>query len=280
MVDIINKKIAGINMVLFGLVSLSIEHPRQLFRVLKHIFTDYVLKQYEHQPAILIDTLLDKDICLYPEAITTYLSFVPLLLGNFGYINKEFGGKVRGEIDGFLNDLVDLYKNAGFVFENAPTTLGGRESRGVRLMALHFLDKPRNFFPSLHVVMVSHAYFYTCLFIEKYGNGGDYTGVRMELFNKIVKIIESCLLTKQHGIRDIAGGLAMVSLKDKRFDAGMAKEIIYAMFSDNLFGMKEEFISEVRDNIFITYQSIIASAGGIWVDGLYARPLVSYVKSI
>ena len=143
------KKIFKFSTIWVGLASLLGEHRSRFFSLLKHVFTDYLFRQYGRKPAIFVDTLLDKDICLYPEAIGTYFDFVPLLLGNLGYLKRAFGIKIKDDMDKFLGDLIDLYINAGFVFKNAPTTLKGRGNKGFGLTVLHFLDRPRNYFPSL-----------------------------------------------------------------------------------------------------------------------------------
>src|SRR3989344_3702991 len=211
------KKMFQTGVVWIGLASLLGEHRRHFLRLIKHIFTDYFVKQYGRQPAIYIDAPLDKDICVYPRAINTYFNFIPLLLGSLGYVQKEFGTKVKDDVDRFIEDLIDLYGNAGFVFENTPTILGGRSSKGVGLKILHFFDRPRNYFPSLHVILVSYAYFQTCRIIDKYSGNENHMEVRGRLFNRSVSIIESCLLIKQHGIRDIAGGLDLITFKDAGF---------------------------------------------------------------
>jgi len=252
-----DSKLFGSNLIIYGLAKLLTEHFRNSLLILSHLFSDYFSKQYRSSRAIVVDSDLDKEIPPCPEAIRTYFSFIPFIVGSLGLLRNEFEFHVREDINWIMDDMIDFYKNTGFIFEKAPTTLLSRTSKGIGLKILHFLDRPRNYFPSLHVVLVGYVYFRTCDIIDRFSNGkaGGYDLIKTGLFNKTFGIMEACLVTRQHGIRDIAGGLAVVTAKNPDFDR-IAGELIDSMFLRNKFGMSDRVIDGIREEIKLTYRHL------------------------
>lgn len=274
------KKIFSTGIAWIGLASLLRSHHRYFFSFLKHVFTDYFAKQYERRPAIYIDTLLDSNIRIYPKAVRAYFDFIPIFLTSFGYMKETFGLKIKNDVDDFLRGLIDLYKNAGFVYKNVPTIFHGRQDQKAGLKILQLYERPRNYFPSLHVVLVSYTYFQTRYIVSKNSNNGNHAEAVDALFKRAVRVIEACLLTKQHGIRDVAGGLALITLKNNDFNAEIVENIVSAMFRDNLFDMDGQFINDVRSHILAIYREIVGGHIDVRSDGFYSCQLVSHIKTI
>ncbi|MDP3696796.1 MAG: hypothetical protein Q8R55_02065 [Candidatus Taylorbacteria bacterium] len=281
--DITLKKnnLFGFGIVVYGFANLLVGHPKDFLILLGHIFGDYFFQEYRSiHPARYVDTSLESRIIPQSGALRSYLSFLPFLVGSLGFLKWKFGNRVRQDVCLFMGDLKDLFSDAGFVFENAPTKLQYRQSPGIGLKVLHFFDRPRNCFPSLHVILASYSYLKTKELINKYSP--DFRVHFQEnnfLFSWSLKIIESCLLTKQHGLRDIAGGLAVISAKCPQFDRKDIEEIICLLFSDNVKGFPGDTISLARkeiESVYVQLMNVINSD----LKSDYRSVLVNYIRNI
>lgn len=266
----------------YGLFYLFRWHKTNAFKLVRHIFTDYFAKQLKRTSAIYIDTPIDEEILPRPETMGTYFGFIPFLIGSLGFLKKEFQKRADKDVDNLIISLAGFYSDVGFIFDNAPTTFANRKTKGLGLAILHFFDRPRNYFPSLHVILVSYAYYKICHIIDKYsGDPRSSEIIKEHLFQRVGGIIESCILTKQHSIRDIAGGLALVSNKEKEFGTQVAPRIIHAMFLENSFGMPDNVIGRVKLEIERLYFDIMSNMekrnDG---DYNYNQSFVDYIHSI
>ena len=270
----------GFKMVLYGLFSLVKDHYLNFFKLIEHVFKDYFAKQYERKPAFRIDCQLDGYILPQPKALGAYFDLFPFLVGSFGFVKKYTGKSTQEDLNRMLRRLVDFYSDAGSIFENAPTTLLNRKTRGWSLKILHSLDRPRNFFPSLHVVTASYVYFGTLGLIDKYPTDYlDSSVVKQSLFDRMIRIIEACLLTKQHGIRDIAGGLALVSIREPEFKE-TAYNIMGAMFKKGPFALSDQASGQLKEEIERIYAEIIGCIGASNVStNNHPQFMAEYIKT-
>jgi len=268
----------GFGIVMYGFVDLLVRHPKDFLVLLGHIWSDYIFEEYK--PAHLVkyvDAELDNRIVARSGAVGSYLGFIPFLIGSLGFLKWKFGNNVRQDVCLFMGEVKDLFSDAGFVFENAPTKLQYRQSPGVGLKILHFFDRPRNCFPSLHVILASYSYLKTKELINKYStNPGIHSEADSFLLNWSLKIIESCLLTKQHSLRDIAGGLAIISAKCPQFEQKDIGEIISLLFHSSSFS--EDVLHLAKEEIGSVYAELIRNIGD--KNGDYRSALVNYVRSI
>lgn len=265
---------------MYGFINLLVQHPKDFATLLGHIFRDYFYEEFKTAHGVrYIDTDLDSKLVPQSGRLGTYLSFVPFLIGSLGFLKWKFGSKIHGEVCLFVRDVKNLFSDAGFVFENAPTRLKYRQSPNLGLKLLHLLDRPRNCFPSLHVILASYSYLKTKELLDRYSlNRTENLFADRFLSNWSLKIIESCLQTKQHGIRDIAGGLVVVSSRCPQFSQGDIRQLIDVMFSDPKSGFGEDVASLVRAEIGSVYSKLIARVNGL--EGNYRLVLVDYVRSI
>jgi len=252
----------------------------RLIRLIRHIFKDYIFKQHQRKPAFCIDVKLDEEILPQSKALGAYFDLFPFLFGSAGFVKKNIGEAVVGDFNHFLRELADFYSDTGFIFDNAPTMFRNRISGQWPLKILHFFDRPRNFFPSLHVILASYVFFETSRLLDKYPAGFlSSFEIKEGLFKRSVRIIESCLLTKQHGIRDIAGGLALVSIREPEFEqtAGM---IIRAMFTGGPFMLLEPVSGLLRQEMEKIYTEIMDQITiGRSVACSHPESIVNYIQS-
>lgn len=272
----------GIGPFFYGLVYLFRDHKKNSFKLVKHIFSDYFAKQFNRASAIYVDTAVDKEILPRPEVIGIYFGFIPFLVGSLGFITKEFKKLADSDIDSLIISLIGFYSDAGFIFNNAQTTFANRKSKGIGLTLLHLFDRPRNYFPSIHVVLVSYVYHRTCQIINKYTDNLIYGEmIKEQLSKRTIHIIESCILTKQHSVRDIAGGLALISSQDKEFCDQIAPKLIHSMFLEQSFGMKDELIQRIKSEIRVRYLDIMSYVVKEKYNNYnYKQGFVDYLKSV
>lgn len=194
----------GPGIVIYGLFNLLIRHPKDFMVLSAHICSDYIFEQFKYAKSVkYVDSNLENVINPQSSALSIYLSSMPFLIGSMGFLKWQFGNKVRQDICLFMRDITDLFSDAGYIFDNAPTTLRFRQSPGFALKFLHFFDRPRNCFPSLHVMLAAYTYLKTKELINKHSHvNGAHSGENNFLFGWSLSIIGSCLLTKQHSFYD------------------------------------------------------------------------------
>lgn len=270
----------GFGVIMYGFVNLLIRHPKDFTTLLGHMFSDYFIEQYKPTNKIrYIDSDLEKYIIPQSWAVLSYLSFIPFFIGSLGFLKLRFGNKTNQDVCLFLKDLQIFFSDARFIFENAPTKLQHRPSPGFALKALHFIDRPRNCFPSLHVILTSYSYLKTNELIKKYSSDDKiHSLARSFLFDWALRIIESCLLTKQHGVRDIAGALAVVSAKCPQFNKEDTKEMFNLIFSHQLYGLSQNSIDLLRKEIDSVYCELLVGIDN--QNGDYRSTLIAYAKSV
>src|SRR3989344_7948149 len=278
--NIKKSNLFGFGIVMYGFVDLLFRHPKDFFILLVHIWSDYIYKEYKSvHSARYVDAELESRIIAQSRALNSYLSFIPFLIGSLGFLKWQFGNEIRSDICLFMRDIKDLFSDAGFVFENAPTRIQFRQSPGVGLKLLHFFDRPRNCFPSLHVILAAYSYLKTKELVSKY-SADESAHAKADIFLRqwSLSIIESCLLTKQHGLRDIAGGLATISAKCPEFGQEDIKEIISLLFSEDSSSFSGDTVYLVKEEIKSVYAELINSIN--IQKGDYRSALVNYIRSI
>lgn len=267
-------------MAVYGFGYLLVRHPGDFVALLGHIFLNYFYEEFKVVTAVrYIDTDLESRIGPQKGHVRTYLSFVPFLVGSLGFLRWRFGNKVSADVCLFMKDIENLFSDAGFVFENAPTKLKYRQSPGVALKILHFLDRPRNCFPSLHVIIASYSYLKTKELVSKYSlNQPENVFADIFLADWSVRIIESCIQTKQHSLRDVAGGLAVVSLRCPQFSKEDIHEMIELLFSGPHSGFAGDIGQAVRENIGSVYSELVIATDK--QNGDYRSVFIDYIRSI
>jgi hypothetical protein len=275
-----NKKLFGTGIVLYGFSNLILKHPKDLGGFLVRICKDYVFEEFKTAEKIIyIDADFEGSFDSQPGWLGSYLSFILYTIGSLGFLKWNFGNPVSKEICLFMDDIKGMYSDAGFIYENAPTKLKFRQSPGIGLKVLHFIDRPRNCFPSLHVILTAYTYLKTKELIAKYAS--DHTvhaSADHYLFKWAIRIIESCLMTKQHSFRDIAGALALVSSKFPQFERKDTEGIIEQLFLDNPRGLSGDTKDLIRNGLKTTYSELMTTIN--LANSSPRSVLVDYVRSI
>ena len=99
------------------------------------------------------------------------------------------------------------------------------------------------------------------------------------MFTRAVRIIESTLLLKQHGWRDIAGGLVAISARDPSFTHKRAERLADGLFQEVPEGMAPEDVLVIRNEIKALYQKLMEEISSRPEDD-FNQVLIDYVKGI
>ena len=172
-----NKETAnlfGAWMVMYGLSDLLTRHFKDFIILLSRVSKDFFFEEYKQIKEIrYIDTDMESRIIPQPLAVVNDLSFIPFFIGSLGYLKFKFGNRAKQDVKLFLKETENFFHDAGLIFRNAPTGLRHRQSPGLALKILHFFDRPRNCFPSLHVILASYSYLKTSELIGKYSSDSN-----------------------------------------------------------------------------------------------------------
>lgn len=246
----------------------------------KNISFDYFARQYRDQSKpVVIESELDKEIPLEEWRLADYLSFMVFWVAELLFLNKKFGDKVVMEGAKFVTDLAGFYAESGVVFKQAQTTVHRGGEGGAALSFLREIDKSRNMFPSLHAEITAHTYSRFSNIIDSQTQNKEFQPVKDRLLKRATRILEACLLTKQHSLKDIAAGLAAVSARDPGFTKEKASFLVDQMFTEDSAGMEQEKVLRIRDEIKSVYSDLMSK---IELDPSrdYSKVFIEYIKSI
>ncbi|OGN29364.1 MAG: hypothetical protein A3A33_01135 [Candidatus Yanofskybacteria bacterium RIFCSPLOWO2_01_FULL_49_25] len=235
---------------------------RSIIKYLGSISFDYFAVQHQRSKteSVAIDTPLDEKIPFSPERLQDYLRYIPFWIASIVFIKKEFGKSAGLEMEKILTDMAGFYSESGVVFRDTQTHFGGRsdantDNTGVDILQL--IDKNKNLFPSLHAEVVAHVYSRIEDTIDKYAeHPEDYEQVRENVKQNAVRIMEACLLIKQHGWQDLSAGLAIISARDANFTPERAKKLIDAMFTNADSPVDADTAREIRGNMLALYTKL------------------------
>jgi membrane-associated phospholipid phosphatase len=138
-------------------------------------------------------------IPLVPSMVWIYASITPLMLLPLFYLDRD-------QLTHLAKQLALAMLIAGIVFLLFPATLGYERapSASVAIELIRSIDLPYNLVPSLHVALSA------IIMLHLYPTFGK-TG-RFFLSAWVLAMISSVLLTHQHHLADVLGGLVLASL--------------------------------------------------------------------
>lgn len=250
-------------------------------RWLHAMIFDYYAKQYtKHFREVDIAIPIDDKIPLKEETLPTYLGFIAYFLSQMIYIKRELGPEAQADLVKFVTDMAGFYAESGVVFQQAQTKLHRGGGGGVALQFLRTIDKNKNMFPSIHVEVVAHTYSRILDIIEKYDGQREkeFEFVKSHLKERGVRILESCLFLKQHGIRDISAGFAAISARDNNFTEERAGDLVNDLFKDNP-DISEDLAEEARAEIMDLYRKLMEQIAADPSKD-YTKILIEYVKDL
>ena len=234
---------------------------KPFLRFLRYVRKDYFAEEYSSVAAYDVSLPIDEKIPFSASAETTYLSFESYPLAIFDFIHYEFHGLADAEIFQALDEAVVLYENTAKIYESFQTYFSLRKQTGRSLAFLHLIDKNKNCFPSLHAQIVGKAYLLLKTTIATYGKSDEvYADLLRQMFEHAVHILEACFVSKQHSVRDIAAGFALLTYLDKGFTSNLAKKFIETIFTQDGYGFSGATEKSIREVMGAVYEKFLQEA--------------------
>lgn len=244
-------------------------------RFLGTVWRDFFWPQYRlrwfkrDRPIHRVDAAIDDTIPFRRAYYPQYLSFVSLWIETLGFVRAAVGGKSMALWLAFLAELDALYRDAGSLSRELPTTTRRPPGASTLRMALiKAFDPHYHCLPSLHILIVMHTRlkFREWLpALEAAGMGGEGGGARLwaaRLRRESLEIAESVLYTKQHSVSCIAASLFLLTARDAAADEDFAEEVIASLFEaedadsdvpaeairDHIRGLYRKFLRRQRED--------------------------------
>jgi len=227
-------------------------------------FRTYLLRQYGVLRPMDAALSVDRAIPFRKQDLATYWGIFLYPFAVVRFLRRTFGIGTDAEIRAEFERTSRIYKGASRVFDETQTTfLCRRQATGAGAALLHLFDRNRNCYPSLHAAVIGKAYTVAARFIARSDDTARYEPVREELFRNLVRIMESCYTVKQHSIRDLAAGFALLTVHEPDFSEAVAERVFDVLFADG--SLPEETVREVRLAARAEYVDILAR----WRSGRY-----------
>ena len=203
---------------------------------------------------IRVDHPLDSLIPFSPAYVKDYLCFTHLWVKSLAFLYKEFGREALGEILSFISEIEGYYTKAFQIYGRyQSTTRRPAFAGGPPFYIIRLLDPHLHCLPSLHVIIVSFAYYRISAVLDKLAqNMEDYRAEKDHLFNMAVRIINSVLFTKQHSVNCIPAGLFMLQSTTPDFTADISGTLL-----DNIL-RRPEIPEEIREKILGYMKNLIS----------------------
>lgn len=212
-------------------------HPPLLFRGFRcmlvvwrrFFFFQYRSALFPRIPVSRADHELDGLVPFNPAFIRIYLDFVAFWIRITGFLCVRHGKRGRVLAAEFIDSITALYPFAFQVYrKNLSTTPRPRYTRG-RFRLIHLTDPHLMCVPSLHVMIVIHAWtaFRRCL-----GRLGETPRpLADKVFAGALAITEAVLYVKQHSVNCVAAALYAM----RRFDPALFSAADAGAFISGLF---------------------------------------------
>jgi hypothetical protein len=197
---------------------LLIARPRFRRRVLRltgTILKTYILPQFtaHRRTRIALDMELDAAVPFDATWLPSYIGFIRLWQGSLGWLHARFGDRALPEMEGFIEGLDTLFREASKVFALRDSTLTGRPGPRLRPYSLliHAFDRNSFCFPSLHVMIVRYNHLRLAAAVARLGGGPGACAEEIGfLEERALRIVESIVHVKQHSVSDIPAGLFLL----------------------------------------------------------------------
>lgn len=210
-----------------------------------------------------------------------YMSYLQYPMDALGFLSREFGRKeIAKDTEKFLIDMSGFFAEAGFVYRTKQTTMVKPREGETFLKILRKVIPPNDMFPSLHVEIACHTLFQANRILNEHSKEG-YGNFKRRLYRRAVDIIESCLVTKQHGLKDIAAGFFSYAARTEGFkESGIVESIIADLFKDleESREMSREAAERIRASIREAYNDLFTSFET--ENKNYTQVLLAYIGEI
>ncbi len=259
---------------------------RAYLRLCMTIFRTYIRPQFfqgRGHRKIQLDTELDARLPFDPTWLPCYLGFVRLWEGSLGWLHIRFGDRALPELEGFVQGMESLFLAARGVFAELDSTVAsrpgfwppgpwpsgpGRGGRPARLdwLLIQCFDRNSFCFPSLHVMIVRYNAARIEAGLDRLRSPGeDFSAEKAFLEERALRIVESIVHVKQHGLSDIPAGLFLLRNMNVTggFPAGAAGDDM--LFLERLFpgpGDREGELRAFLQALYARLQKTHAAGSG------------------
>lgn len=197
---------------------LVLARPRvglRCLRLFATILRAYIFPQFTaHRRArVALDMELDAAVPFDETWISCYLGFVRLWQGSLGWLHLTFGERALPELEGFIEGLESLFREAAKVFALRDSTLAGRPGPRLRpgSLLIHAFDRNAYCFPSLHVMIVRYNHLRLAASVARLcDEEGACSAELAFLGERALRIVESIVHVKQHSVSDIPAALFLL----------------------------------------------------------------------
>ena len=274
-------------------------HPRLFFRGLRCIaviLTKFFLFQYKAAlfsrkiPVSGVEHNLDSLIPFNPAFVTIYLDFIGFwirIVGFLGMRRKKAGLGLAGD---FINSITMLYLFAFKVYKkNLSTTARPACNKTFRFRIIHLFDPHLMCIPSLHVMIVIHAYTAFRHFARELGEEKALQSLTEKVYAGALAITEAILYVKQHSINCVAASLyAMRRFNPVLFSADDAETFVNGLFAGGAADIPPEYAPfytgpqvqtedalRLREQIMRLYRSFTEVDASDWT-----TPILDFLASL
>jgi len=190
-------------------------------RCIFSIFRNFFFSQSRHAffpsrvPVSKVDHPLDRKLPFDPSWITVYMDFSPYWIRVLAFLLRNYGSRSFGAAREFISSMGRLYAFAATVYrKNLSTTDRPFYVAHPKFFVIHLTDPHLMCIPSLHVMVVIHAYTKFAAILRSLGEAENRATQIEEMRNGALAICQSILFVKQHSVNCIGASIYAMT----RFD--------------------------------------------------------------
>jgi len=274
-------------------------HPRLLFRGLRClavIIYGFFLFQYKAAlfprkiPVSNVEHDLDSLIPFNPVFVTIYLDFVAFWIRIAGFLamrRNKAGLRMAAD---FISSIAMLYLFALKVYrKNLSTTARPACNKTFRFRIIHLFDPHLMCIPSLHVMIVIHAFTAFRHFARELGEEKALQPLLERVYTGALAITEAILYIKQHSINCVAASLyTMRHFNPVLFSADDAEAFVNGLFAIRAADIPPEYAPfytgpmiktedapRIREQILSLYRSFTEANAADWTS-----PLLDFLATL
>jgi len=184
-------------------------------------------------PVTKVDHPLDKKIPFKPSWVTIYIDFTQFWIRMIAFFLRRYGRRAYPHVKKLIDSMGKIYLFASEIYKrNLSTTDRPFYIKSPRFFMIHLTDPHLMCVPSLHVMIVIHAYTMFMDIIKKLGDQEKYNEQLIELKQGALAICQAIFFVKQHSINCMPAALYAMTCYDKElFSVNDALDFINLLFS-------------------------------------------------
>ena len=259
-------------------------------RCLLSIFGNFFLSQFRlalspgRVPVSQVDHPLDGKIPFRPRWVTVYIDFVPYWIRMLSFLIRNFGAGSLDAVREFVRSMGDLYVFAARVYtRNLSTTARPFYIAHPKFLMIHATDPHLMCIPSLHVMVVVHAYTKFAAILRSLGQAEKLAAQIDDMRNGALAICQAILFVKQHSVNCIGASVyAMTRFDPDLFPPDEAEDFCSRLFGTAPYplgspetGLPAGDIAEIRAHITDSYRrfSQEGKTAGSWEE-----PILNFLR--